>query len=334
MTWQIRQLKHGIHLPQIDWWLDAHKPVPRSIVSHAHFDHLAAHDEILCTPATARLARARLRGHRIEHTLPFGHTEQLTPDSTITLHPAGHIRGSAQCLIDHATHGTLLYTGDFKLRPGRSAEPCVTPRADTLIMETTFGNPRYVFPPTEKILADITTFCRGTLAAGANPILYGYSLGKSQEILSHLADARLPLMLHEQTARMTRVYETLGIAFPPHAPFDPDPRAHAGHVIICPPQPENSAFLQKIPARRTAMISGWAIDASTIHRMRCDAAFPLSDHADYNDLLRYVDLVRPRLVYTTHGHTAAFAKILRDRGTEAWPLDKDTQLDLSLGSLP
>ncbi len=331
MPWEIRQHKHGIHLPQIDWWLDAHKPVPRSFVSHAHFDHLAAHNEILCTPATARLARARMRGRRIEHLLPFGRTEQFTADSSITLHPAGHIHGSAQCLIDHAQHGTLLYTGDFKLRPGRSAEPCAAPHADTLIMETTFGKPRYVFPPAEKILADIIAFCRDTLASGATPVLYGYSLGKSQEILSCLAEAQLPVMLHEKTARMTRVYESLGITFPPHAPFDPDPRALAGHVVICPPQWENSAFLKKIPARRTAMISGWAVDRSTPYRMRCDTAFPLSDHADYNDLLRFVELVRPRLVYTTHGHTAEFARTLRDRGIEAWPLDKNTQLDLSLG---
>ncbi|AWI09049.1 MBL fold metallo-hydrolase RNA specificity domain-containing protein [Ereboglobus luteus] len=330
MPWEIRQFKHGIYLPQIDWWLDATKPMPRAFVSHAHFDHFAAHKEIVCTPGTARLMRARLRGRRVEHHLAFGQTEQLTPECTITLHPAGHIHGSAQCLIDHEQHGALLYTGDFKLRPGRSSEVCATPRADTLVMETTFGKPRYVFPPAEKVLADIIAFCRDAFDAGATPVLYGYSLGKSQEILSSLAEAQLPVMLHEKTLRMTRVYENLGLTFPPHAPFDADPRALAGHVVICPPQWENSAFLKKIPARRTAMISGWAVDTSTIYRMRCDAAFPLSDHADYNDLLRYVELVRPRLVYTTHGATAEFARTLRGRGIEAWPLDKNTQLDLSL----
>lgn len=331
MPWEIRQHKHGIHLPQIDWWLDANRPVPRAFVSHAHFDHFAAHKEIIATPATVRLMRARLRGRRTEHPLPFGQTEQLTPGTTITLHPAGHMLGSAQCLLNHERHGSLLYAGDFKLRPSRAAEPCAILQAGTLIIETTFGKPRYVFPPAEKILDDIIAFCRDTLDSGATPVLYAYSLGKSQEVLASLAGAQLPILLHPETHRITRVCESLGATFPPYAPFDPDPRALAGRVVICPPQTENSAFLKKIPARRTAMISGWAIDRSTTYRMRCDAAFPLSDHADYSDLLRYVELVRPRIVYTTHGCTAEFSKTLRDQGIEAWPLDKNTQLDISFG---
>jgi Cft2 family RNA processing exonuclease len=275
-----------------------------------------------------------MRGRRVEHHLKFGQTEQLTPESTITLHPAGHIHGSAQCLINHAQHGTLLYTGDFNPRASRTAEPCAAPRADTLVMETTFGKPQYVFPPTEKILADIAAFCRDTLANGATPILYAYTLGKSQELLASLAGAQLPVMLHPETHRITRVYETLGaganLAFPPYALFDADPRAFAGHVVICPPQwgSNDSAFLQKIPARRTALISGWAIDRATIYRSRCDAAFPLSDHADFDDLLRFVELVQPRLVYTTHGFADEFARTLRARGVEAWPLGRDTQMDL------
>ena len=403
MSWQIQYPKHGVYLPQIDWWLDAWRPVQRSFVSHAHYDHLAEHKEFICTPATARLVRARMRGRRVEHKLAFGQTEQLTPDCTITLHPAGHMLGSAQCLIEHAQHGTLLYTGDFNPRGSRTAEPCATPRADTLVMETTFGKPHYVFPPAEKVLADIIAFCRATLADGATPVLYAYTLGKSQELLAGLAlsgidGAQLPVMLHPETHRLTRVYETLfagaGAAgnagfplgkrreappqtpsgnlalpaetpapaaatpntpasadtssarqrpiqnpkskienpFPPHTLFDPDPRALAGHVVICPPQRDgDSAFLQNIPARRTAMITGWAVDRATVFRSRCDAAFPLSDHADFNDLLRFVEQVQPRLVHTTHGFADDFARELRARGVEAWPLGREAQMDLSLG---
>jgi len=330
MPWEIRHHKQGIHLPQIDWWLDAWRPVQRSFVSHAHFDHVAEHKEFICTAATARLVRARMRGRRVEHHLAFGQAEQLTADSTITLHPAGHMLGSAQCLIAHAQHGSLLYTGDFKLRPSRAAEPCAAPRADTLVMETTFGRPQYVFPPDEKVFADIIAFCRDALAGGATPVLYAYTLGKSQEVLSGLAGAQLPVMLHQEVHRLTRVYETLGAAFPPYTIFDAAPDALAGHVVICPPQrgSDDSAFLQKIPARRTAMITGWAIDRATVYRSRCDAAFPLSDHADYNDLLRFVELVQPKLVYTTHGFADDFARTLRARGVEAWPLGRDTQMDL------
>ena len=325
MPWQV-EFRNGLWLPQLDWWLDARYPVARSFVSHAHFDHIAAHQEIVCSPGTGRLMRARLPAERTEHLIPFGQTEALTPDTEITLYPAGHIYGSAQALLRHAEFGRLLYTGDFKLRPGQSAEPCATPPTDLLIMETTFGRPQYVFPPTAVTLAAIANFCHEAIDQGEIPVLYGYSLGKSQELLSGLAAAQLPVMLHPQTLRLTQVYQELGIAFPPFRPFVA--AEAAGHVVICPPQSAASSFLRKINPRRTAIITGWAIDAGAKYRYQCDAAFPLSDHADFPDLLRYVDLVQPQRVLTLHGFTTDFARTLRERGIEAWAIGEDNQLDL------
>jgi DNA ligase-1 len=326
-SWSV-QFRHGIYLPQIDWWLDAHHPVESSFVSHAHFDHLAPHREILCSEGTARLMRARMPAMRREHILPFGHTERLTADTAVTLHPAGHIFGSAQCLLAHDSFGTLLYTGDFKLRRGLSAEPCATPPADLLIMETTYGRPQYVLPPTAGVLNAIADFCRAAIDEGDTPVLFGYSLGKSQELLSGLATARLPVMLHPQTHKLTRIYEQLGHSFPAYREFSTD--TLAGHVVICPPQSAGSTFLKKIPRRRTAVITGWALDPGAPFRYQCDAAFPLSDHADFNDLLRFVELVRPRLVLTLHGFAADFARTLRERGVEAWALTEANQMELAL----
>ncbi len=329
MSWRV-EFRAGVWLPQIEWWLDAHFPVARAFVSHAHSDHIAPHGEILCSAGTSRIMQARMPGERVEHILPFGHTEQLTADCAVTLHPAGHIHGSAQSLLEHATHGSLLYTGDFKLRQGRSAETCATPRADVLIMETTFGRPHYVFPPTAQVLADIAAFCQSCLDDGETPVLYGYSLGKSQELLCGLAEAKLPVMLHPATLKLTRIYEELGIAFPPYREFS---AAHvAGHVVICAPQGNNSSFLRQIPRRRTAMITGWAMDPGAIYRYQCDAAFPLSDHADYPDLLRFVELVQPKRVLTLHGFAQEFALTLRDRGIEAWAIGEDNQLELGIRS--
>jgi DNA ligase-1 len=327
MAWQV-EFRAGVHLPQIAWWLDAHFPQRRSFVSHAHSDHVARHGEILCSAGTSRLMRARLPGERVEHVLPFGQTEQLTTDATVSLHPAGHIHGSAQSLITHEQHGSLLYTGDFKLRVGRSAEPCATPRADVLIMETTFGRPQYVFPPTEDVLRDIAGFCHDCLDDGETPVLFGYSLGKSQELLCGLAADRLPVMLHPQTLRLTRIYEELGITFPAYRGFDAN--EVAGHVVICPPQSGSSPFLRQIPRRRTAVITGWAMDPGAIYRHQCDAAFPLSDHADFPDLLRFVEAVQPRRVLTLHGFAQDFARTLRERGLEAWAVGEDNQLELAV----
>jgi DNA ligase-1 len=325
--WDVK-FDRSLWLPQLGWHLDANFPTERSFVSHAHFDHLARHREILCSAGTARLMRSRMPGDRVEHVLPFGFEEALTEDCSVTLHPAGHIFGSSQTLLNHEEHGTLLYTGDFKLRKGLSAEPCATPSADLLIMETTFGKPEYVFPPTADVLAAIANFCHDTLADGETPVLYGYSLGKSQELLRSLAEAGLPVMLHPQTWRLTKVYEELGITFPAHYEFVAG--EVGGHVVICPPQVSGSSFLKKIPSRKTAVITGWAINPAAVYRYQCDAAFPLSDHADFPDLLRFVDAVKPKKVLTLHGFAREFAQLLRDRGLEAWAIGQANQMELGI----
>jgi Cft2 family RNA processing exonuclease len=326
MAWEIQQ-KHGIHLPQIGWSLDATRRAERAFVSHAHSDHMARHAEVICTHATARLMRARLPSKkRTEHILPFSHTEALTPDCSVTLHPAGHIYGSAQILLDHSEHGTLLYTGDFKLHPGHAAEACATPHADTLIMETTFGLPRYVFPPAAEVVANLIAFCRQALAEGATPVLLCYSLGKSQEVLRALMPAGLPVMLHSETHRLTRICAQLGLDFPAHAEFDA--QACAGHVVICPPH--SPGLLKRIPHPRTASITGWAIDSRFFHGSQTSSSFPLSDHADFPSLLRFVELVQPKRVFTVHGFAKEFAATLCARGIEASPLGQTYQPELRL----
>jgi Cft2 family RNA processing exonuclease len=324
MPWQVEMRGGSIFLPQAELWCDAHLPVDFSFVSHAHFDHLAKHGRVITSEGTRRLMAARLPGKREEIVLPFGQPYALRPDTTLTLHPAGHIFGSAMLRLEREGE-SFLYTGDFKLRPGRSAEKCEPPRSDVVVMETTFGLPRYIFPPTDEVLAGIIGFCREAIENGAIPVLFGYSLGKSQEVLSALAAEGLPVMLHPRTLKMTRIYEELGQAFPGCRPFTLT--ESSGHVVVCPPQSKNSEWLRKIEPRRTAAITGWAVDPGAVYRYQCDAAFPLSDHADFADLLRFVELVQPKRVYTVHGFTDEFAQTLRERGIEAWALGQDNQLD-------
>ena len=262
--------------------------------------------------------------------LPFGERSTVR-GLEVTLLPAGHIFGSAQFFLE-SDAGSLLYTGDFKLRRGRSAEATEWRQADTLIMETTYGLPRYRLPPTELVVQQIVAFCREALEEGATPVLLGYSLGKAQEILCSLAEANLQPMLHGSVYRMTRIYEQFGQAFCKYERFDA--KAVAGKVLICPPSANRSRMLEKIAEKRVAMISGWAVDPNAIYRYQVDAAFPLSDHADYDDLLRYVELVQPKRVLTLHGFAAEFARDLRDRGVEAWALSEQNQLELTLRSAP
>jgi DNA ligase-1 len=317
----------GVYLPNEGIWLDPWDAKPFAFVSHAHSDHIAAHDEIIVSERTARLMQARLPGERNEHVVEFGQRTAIR-GLDVTLIPAGHIFGSAQFLLETA-EGSLLYTGDFKLRPGRSAEAAEWRHAETLIMETTFGLPRYRFPPTEEVIAQIVAFSRDALESGAVPVLLGYSLGKAQEILCALTGAGLKPMLHGSVHRMTRIYEQFGQSFCDYELYNAF--EVAGKVLICPPSANRSRMLEKIPDKRVAMISGWAVDPNAVYRYQVDAAFPLSDHADYTDLVRYVELVQPERVLTLHGFAAEFARDLRDRGVEAWALSEENQMELTLG---
>jgi len=319
--------ERGVHLPQPDLWLDPWDAKRFAFVSHAHGDHMAPHDEIVVSEPTARLMQSRLPGVRAEHVLPFGEKRTAHGLDMILL-PAGHIFGSAQCLL-FAGDETLLYTGDFKLRSGKSAEPAQWRQADTLITETTYGLPRYRFPPTEEVIDQMVTFCRETIDAGEVPVLLGYSLGKAQEILCSLDGAGLTPMLHGSVYQVTRIYEQFGQSFCKYARYNPNDVA--GKVLICPPSANRSQMLERIPRKRVAMISGWAVDPNAVYRYQVDAAFPLSDHADYNDLIRYVELVQPRRVFTLHGFAAGFARDLRARGVEAWALSEENQMELRFG---
>jgi DNA ligase-1 len=323
----------GIYFPKLKLWLDPHEPqTERVFVSHAHSDHIGDHREVILSEPTAHFLRARVGGGREEHVLSFGQrTEFETGDVRwqLTLLPAGHVFGSAMSLIE-AEGQSLLYTGDFKLRCGLSAESCEPRHAETLIMETTYGRPHYQFPPTTEVLKGVIRFCREAIDNDETAVLLGYSLGKSQELLRGLADAGLPIALHESVFKLTQIYERLGQKFPRYEKWEGRPGA--GQVLICPPHSNSSASLRKLGRVRTAVLTGWAVDPNSCFRYQTDAAFPLSDHADFADLVEFVKRVAPRRVFTLHGFAADFAQTLRELGFDARALSEQEQLALPLES--
>jgi len=322
----------GIHLPRLGLWLDPHRAKSGHVfVSHAHSDHIAAHQASILTEPTAWLMRHRLGGKRAELILPFGESREFVGDGMpfrLTLLPAGHILGSAMAFIE-AGGESLLYTGDFKLRPNLCAEPCEPRRADYLVMETTFGRPQYMLPPEADVWRELIAFCRTALADGATPVLFAYSLGKSQELLAGLRETGLPIALHKEAAKLTRIYEHFGQRFPPYEIFDGTNAA--AKVLIAPPQSSRSVLFQQLGKTRTAAVTGWAMDSSCRFRSGTDAAFPLSEHADFPSLIEFVKMVAPKTVFTLHGFAADFARNLRELGFDAHPLSEPDQLDLPLG---
>ena len=332
--WVVEAKDRGIYLPQVDLWMDPQRPQKRALVSHAHYDHLAAHGEILASPPTARLLRARTpKGTKIRE-IPFGKTFSLGGGAILRLTPAGHILGSAMAWVEKTRpdRTSLLYTGDFKLREGGSSEACRPLPADVLVMETTYGLPRYRFPPAAQVMRDILAFCRGAVEDGEVPVLLGYSLGKSQELLAGLEKAGLPILLHPSVHRMTEIYRELGVKFPETQIWKKAGRKPEKAVVIFPPQAAHSAQLRGIARRRVAAVTGWALAPGANYRLGCDVAFPLSDHADHGELKEMVKKVSPREIRTLHGFAAEFAAELREEGWKAWPLAGDTQLSLGLAA--
>lgn len=327
-------VRGAIHLPELALWLDAHDARgagERAFVSHAHSDHTAAHRETILTVGTSRLMQARLGGKRVEHVLPFCEPHCFDGPGApfqITLLPAGHILGSAMSFIEWEG-GSLLYTGDFKLRPGLTSENCDASLArgcDSLVMETTFGRPHYQFPPAAEVMRDIVRFCEQALDDGATVVLRGYSLGRSQELLRGLTGTGLPVVVHDAAHKLTNVYAEMGWEFPPYESME-----HAdisGKVVVCPPNATKSVLARIAGAVRMAVVTGWAVDSRCRFRHRADAAFALSDHADFPELVEFVRQIEPKKIFTVHGFAADFAQSLRELGFDAQALSENDQLHL------
>lgn len=315
-------------------WLDPHRARDFAFVSHAHSDHFAAHGRILCSDGTRHLIESRYRaaGGTEFVSAPFGKRFAAGPGWAAEFLPAGHIPGSAMLWLRRESDGaTLLHTGDFKTRVAPGAEENQPRRADSLIMETTFGLPKYRFPPSEEVRARIVKWCREAIEEDEIPILMAYSLGKAQELLLsiHAQAPELAFQVHESVLRMNEAVAALGFNLPACERFEPKERDPHGAVVILPPSAGRGLAVRKLrKSVRLAMVSGWGMDPGAKFRYQCDEVFPLSDHADYDDLLAFVDAVSPTQVHTIHGFAAEFAADLRRRGYEAWPLAVETQMEL------
>ena len=303
----------GIYLADLDLWLDGRVRRQEGYISHAHADHVARHSRALLTPETEMLLRSLLKGTS-PHALPYG--EPLgTSHFTLTLFPAGHCLGSAQVLLESkATGERTLYTGDIKLKPNPTARPVQAVKCDTLIMESTFGQPQYVFPRQEEVLERCYSILRAWLSAGRTPIVYGYRIGKSQEILYHLLGANFDVTVERSIWEVTETYREAGVSFPAEYHLLAN-SPKEGQVVISPPGKRRSPEL-RFNGSRTMALTGWAANPDSRSWFGADELLPFSDHADFNDLLSYVAEIEPKRVFTVNGYPDLAAH-LRKLGYDA-----------------
>jgi putative mRNA 3-end processing factor len=308
-------------------YLDARRKRPCGFVSHAHSDHLGRHERTIATRPTAALARKRLGDRKTGEVLPADYRAPFgLGELTLELFPAGHVLGSAQIRITLPGGLTVGYTGDFCTEPTRTAEPIEVMPCDVLLMESTFGLPRYVFPPKEEVLASVQRFVDEALDEGVTPVLLAYSLGKAQEILKHLGELGYPCRAHPAVHEVNEVYEAQGVPLPNVSLLGLDGPA-PGEVVVAPPQLGRGSAVSRIRRRRSAVLTGWAIDGARWFR-GVDASFPLSDHADFPSLVRYAKATGASRIFTLHGHAEELARELRREGLRAEPLQESPQMEL------
>lgn len=305
------EYSRGIHIKGIDLWLDAQGAVDFSFISHAHIDHVAKHKKILATPQTAKLYESRL-GKTKAKTLLY-HQPYKLKGAKIELFPSGHILGSAQILIKKGGV-RLVYTGDFKLRRGWTAEKAEIKECDILIMESTFGLPHYVFPSRSEVEKQVVDFVNHTLSQDRTPVIFAYTLGKAQEAMKLLGNKGFNLSVHGAIWKLASIYQEFGVKFRNCLKYNS--RNFEGRVLIAPPWAKNSRMVLNIPRRRTALLTGWALDSGAKRRYGVDKVFPLSDHADFSELLEYAKKAKPAKIYTVHGFKE-FVTHLKEEGFDA-----------------
>lgn len=314
----------GLYAPAFEAHLDPSAPVRRAVLTHAHSDHaVAGHEEIWGTPETVAIYRRRnpeWRGAARE--LPYGRG----PESlgiALELFPAGHVLGSAQLRFE-AEGGSLLYTGDFKRRPSRTAAPAAAPRSTVLLTETTFGLPVFRFPPLEEIEERLGAACRKAFEEEKTPILLAYAFGKAQEATLALTALGIPTVLHGGAWKLLPDYEAAGFSFPLSRPYESGPPT-PGEALIAPPSCARTPVVRKIKRRLVVYLSGWAVREASRADFDADVLLPFSDHADFGELLDHVSEVGPEKVLTLHGYARDFARILRERGVEAAPFSSASE---------
>ncbi|GAB6164455.1 ligase-associated DNA damage response exonuclease [Thermostilla marina] len=307
----------GIRLTRAGVAIDFRRRQPCGFISHAHADHLASHAYALCTPETAALYRLR-RGNHPVREMEYGRPIEWN-GTRLTVFPAGHCLGSAMLLAEE-NGSRLLYTGDFKLRPSLTVRQAEPPQADILITECTYGAPEYRFPPREKAAAMLLEQVETARTRGKIPVVVAYSLGKAQEATRILTDAGQPVVQHPAVYEISAIYGRFGVALGEYRRLEGTAVAPE-EVVVLPPQAKMPNF--GYPAFRI-LLTGWAVHPGAAYRLPADAAVPLSDHADYDELFALIDRVRPEIVYCTHG-PRSFVDRLLDAGIQAKHIDGPTQ---------
>jgi putative mRNA 3-end processing factor len=317
----IVQRPEGLYCPPGDFFVDPWRPVDRAVITHAHADHARrGHRHYLAAAPAEGVLRARL-GDITLQSLAYGDVVEQR-GVRISLHPAGHVLGSAQVRVEHGGQ-VWVASGDFFVSgAGDDNATCVPfepQRCDCFITESTFGLPIYRWRPQREVFAQIDDWWRANAAAGRASLLMGYSFGKAQRILAGVDASIGPILVHGAVEPLNDAYRAAGVALPATqlATEVSDKALLQRALVVAPPAVQGSAWLKRFGEYADAFASGWMQLRGARRRQGVDRGFVLSDHADWPGLQRAIAATGASRVIVTHGYEAVMVRWLSEQGLQA-----------------
>lgn len=319
----------GLYCRAGDFHVDPWRPVARAVITHAHADHARPGcGRYYAARVGAGLLRHRLRDPQMR-TLDYGEPVRFGP-VTVSLHPAGHVLGSAQVRVAHGDE-VWVVSGDFKRQPDPTCAPFEPQRCDVFITEATFALPVYRWPATAAVAREITAWWADNAARGVTSVLFCYALGKAQRLLAELAphaEGR-PIHTHGAVEAINGLYREQGVALPATSQVA-DGQDHRQALVVAPPGAGGSAWMRRFGEVSTGFCSGWMLLRGNRRRRGHDRGFVISDHADWPGLIDTIEQTGAGRVLTTHGQSDLLARYLAERGIAATPVA--TEFDGEAGS--
>jgi putative mRNA 3-end processing factor len=314
----------GLYCPAGDFFIDPWRPAPRAVITHAHGDHLRpGSDAYFTSRAGAALAWRRLPADAELTALDYGEPVDFR-GVRVSLHPAGHVLGSAQVRLEHRGE-VWVVSGDYKRDPDPTCAPFEVVPCDVFISEATFALPVYRWTPTATVAADIHAWWQGNRERGLASVLFAYALGKAQRVLAELtALTSEPVYVHGAVENLVEAYREAGVAMlPTRMPAATRRTDYAGALVVAPPGAAGSPWMRRFGEAATGFCSGWMRVRGDRRRRGYDRGFVLSDHADWPSLLRTFRETGARRILLTHGHTETMTRYLREQGLDAAALATD-----------
>ena len=303
----------GLYCAAGDFHVDPWKAVDFAVTTHAHSDHARAGSRrYLCSAEGRGVLRERLGADASVEGMAYGR-RVVRNGVTISLHPAGHILGSAQVRVEWRGE-VWVVSGDYKTEAERTCAAFEPVRCHTFITESTFGLPIYRWRPQAEIFEGINAWWRANQIAGRTSVLFAYSLGKAQRVLAGVDPTIGPIFVHGAVGKLLPHYAAAGVKLPEISPVT---KADSRGLVIAPGSTDGTPWLRKFGDTSKASASGWMMLRGARRRQALDRGFVLSDHADWAGLIASIRATGAERVWVTHGSTDAMVRWLRDNGWEA-----------------